>query len=289
MRTRSVGPGVVAVAALLAVSVLASGCITRTVRDTFYEDRSMWLVLRSQKKGGEEIPRGFDHPFAISPSRMAHILSRIDIRLDDKKENARVPAIATESLFALADKLAGAFQAANPNQEIAVYSIRRHKRWGVFDHEYLTSFVTYVRDDLLYIHLSRSDWEIEQKGRTERLPAPNVGDYVMKFRVIPSEAMSQVDGQSVAVEWRDPVFKRPTRTSISRTGKVVRRTILMESPLDPEEVEEDPDFTRLPENLSPETLRALADLEERRHAGEISEAEYVATRRQIIRNDPVRP
>jgi hypothetical protein len=289
MGTRTSRPAIAATAILLAVAVSASGCFTRTVRSTFFEDRNVWLVLRSEKKGTKEIDRGFNHPFAIAPARLAHILSRIDIRMEEKSGNERVPAIATETLFSLADKLTAAFQAATPNQEIAVYSIRRHKRWGVFDHRYLTSFVTYVRNDLLYIHMSRSDWEIPKQGKEERLPAPNVGDFVMKFRIVPSDAMTQVDGQSVAVEWRDPIFKRPTRTSISRTGEVVRRTVLMESPLETDEVEDDPDFKRLPDNLSPKTLRALADLEEQRHNGEISEAEYNAARRQIIRNDPVRP
>jgi hypothetical protein len=99
--------------------------------------------------------------------------------------------------------------------------------------------------------------------------------------------MTQVDGQSVAIDWRDPVFKKPTRTRVTPSGKVVRRTILMESP--EEEVSEpgkEPEYHRLPENLSSDTLRALADLEDQRHRGEISEAEYKQQRRQIIRADP---
>jgi len=276
------------VLALLVAAVTASsGCFTRTLRTTLYENSSMRIVLRSQSKGGTSIARGYDHPAAIAPVRLAHILSRIDVRTEAKQGAERSPAIPTEALYSLADQLAKAFGEANPDQEIVVYSIRRTKRFGVFDRRYLTSFVTYMLNDQLYVHLSRTDWEIPKSGKSERLPEPHVGDYVMKFRVVPSTGMSQVDGQSVAVDWRDPVFRKPTRTRVLPSGKVVRRTILMESP-EPETTEpgEEQRYRQLPENLSSDTLRALADLEDRRHRGEISEAEYSRLRVAIMRADP---
>jgi len=286
MRRRH-GANAVTLTLLAALAVAGFGCITRTLRDTVFENSSMRIVLRSQSKGGEPIVRGYEHPAAIAPVRMAHILSRIDVRTEAKKGAQRSPAIPTEALYSLADQLTKAFGEADSNQEIVVFSIRRAKRFGVFDRRYLTSFVTYMLHDQLYIHLSRTDWEIPKSGKSERLPEPRVGDYVMKFRVVPSRGMTQVDGQSVAIDWRDPVFKKPTRTRVTPSGKVVRRTILMESP--EEEVSEpgkEPEYHRLPENLSSDTLRALADLEDQRHRGEISEAEYKQQRRQIIRADP---
>ena len=39
---------------------------------------------------------------------------------------------------------------------------------------------------------------------------------------------------------------------------------------------------KLPENLSPEQLRSLADIEEERRAGRITETEYRARRRAIL-------
>jgi hypothetical protein len=41
--------------------------------------------------------------------------------------------------------------------------------------------------------------------------------------------------------------------------------------------------------LSPDTLRELADLEEERLAGEISEAQYKAKRRAILAGQPTTP
>jgi hypothetical protein len=275
------------VAVLATVTATVSGCGTRTFRETFYEDAQTRIVLRQQKKSREVVERDYHHPFAIAPVRLAHILSRIDVRTESKKGDQRSPAFATEALYVVADHLSKAFGQADSTQEIVVYFIRRDKRWGVFDRRYLTSFVTYAAEDVLYIHLSRVEWEIEKTGKQERLPEPRVGDFVMKFRVIPSKGMSLLDGQSVAVDWRSSVFQKPTRTRISPSGKVVRRTILMESPEEEEGGAGDESaFERLPENLSSSTLRQLADLEDERHRGEITEADYNARRRQIIRSDP---
>jgi hypothetical protein len=273
-------------AILVAIASVGSGCATRTIRKVYYEDSSTRIVLRHQAKSGEAVDRGYGQPVAIAPVRLAHILSRIDVRTEAKKGAQRAPAVPTEALYVIADPLSRGLLEADSSQEIAVYYTRRTKRFGIFDRHFLTSFVTYVEDDRLYIHLSRTDWEIPKSSRNERLPEPRVGVYVMDFRVLPSEGMTQVDGQSVAVAWRDPVFKKPSRTRITPRGKVVRRTILMESPEGADEATGEDTFDRLPENLSSDTLRDLANLEDERHRGKITEAEYHTRRRQIIRSDP---
>jgi len=286
MPTRSRTSTTLALAIFVAIAAVGSGCGTRTVRQTFYEDSSTRIVLRHQTQSGESVDRGYNQPIAIAPVRLAHILSRIDVRIEAKKGAQRAPAVPTEALYVVADHVSKALREADSSQEIAVYYIRRTKRFGIFDRRYLTSFVTYARDDLLYIHLSRTDWEIPKTGKNDRLPEPRVGDYVMEFRVVPSKGMTQVDGQSVAAAWRNSVFKKPSRTRITPGGGVLRRTILMESEEEPGETGAESMFERLPENLSSATLRELADLEDARHRGEITEAEYNARRRQIIRSDP---
>ena len=62
----------------LIASLLATGCITRSVKEPVFEQDQTNVFLRSQRKGGETLPKGFGHPLAISTARMAHILSRID-------------------------------------------------------------------------------------------------------------------------------------------------------------------------------------------------------------------
>ncbi len=276
----------IAAFALLAVLAGASSaCITRTVRTTVVDDGYTAVMLRSQEKGGEPIDRGFEHPVTIAPVRLAHILSRIDLRPEDGKEAKRVPAVHLDSLFTIADGMAQALQQADSSQEIVVQSIRRSRHLGIFDRNYLTSLLCYMKDDLLYIHISRSDWEVPVQ-REKRLPETHVGKYPLEFRLVVEKGMMLVDHQAVAVEWRDPIFRKPTRTRITPSGKVVRRTILMES------LEDETDYGPRPQmsdDLSPAQLRALADLEEQRRSGNISEGQYNARRNRILRGEAEAP
>jgi hypothetical protein len=264
--------------AALAVALLslAPGCITRTVRQTILDDGANQVILRSEKRGGRPVERGFDHPITIAPVRMAHILSRIDVEDDSGKKKERRPAIPTETLYPLAEALAKGLAAADPSQEVVLQSVRRSKRLAVFDRFYLTSLLVYARDDMLHVQIARSDWEIPPRRR-DQLPEPHSGEEEQDFRLLVDEGMSLEGRQSVVVDWRDAIFARPTRTRITPGGKVLRTTILMESP------EEAPPEPRpsLPD-LTPEQLRALADLEEARSQGRVSEAEYAVERSRIL-------
>lgn len=262
--------------ALALAALGASGCITRTVRQTVVDDGLNQVILRGEKKGGTPVDRGFDQPLTIAASRMAHILSRIDIENDSGKKKERRPAIPTEVLYPLADALAKGLAAADPSQEVLVQTVRRTKRFGVFDRFYLTSLLVFAKDDLLHIQVARSDWEIPPRRR-EQLPEPHTGEQEQAFRLLVDDGMSLSDAQSAVVDWRSPVFAKPSRTRITPSGKVLRTTILMES-------EEEAPAARpeLSSELTPEQLRALADLEEARRGGTLSEAEYAAERNRIL-------
>ena len=93
--------------------------------------------------------------------------------------------------------------------------------------------------------------------------------------------MAQIDRQSLAIDWRDPVFRTPSRTKVKPSGEVVRREILMESPRE-EWADGALDESAL-ENLTPDQLRALADLEEQRRRGLVNEADYRSQRRKILK------
>jgi hypothetical protein len=268
------------------------------MRETVYEKGGIDVFLRSQKKSGEVIDRGYDHPAAIAPVRLSHILSRVDARIEKKKMPERTPAIPTDQLFTVAEGLSKALEEADPNQQVVVQILRRQKRLVLFDHHYLTNFLAYVKGDFLFLHFSRIDWEVPKSRRSEKLPEPHTGKIVMDFRIHPSEAMTPADSQSVMVDWRNGIFKRPSAVRTLPGGRVVRRTILMQEAPE-EEPEEDaegagaegeadvePRVEPEPGELSAETLRDLADLADERKAGKISESEYHVRRLEILRKDP---
>jgi hypothetical protein len=268
---------------LAAVAAASSACATRAARQTVFDHDDTRVVLRSQKKGGEVVDKGFDHPVSIEPARIAHILSRVDVRHEEGRDAALAPAIPSETLYLIADGIAEGLAKADSSQEVVVQSIRRGTHWGIFGRRYLTGLLCYRKGDLLYLHISSSDGEIPnevEEQDEERLPEPRVGRYPLDFRLVVDRGMALVDRQAVAVDWRDPIFDRPTRTRMLEGGRVVRRTILMESLED----ETDPGPRRgLSEDPSPEQLRALAELGESRRRGEITESEYIAERNRVLR------
>ena len=50
-------------------TLLATGCITRSVKEPVFEQDQTSVILRSQRKGGETLPKGFGHPLTISAAR----------------------------------------------------------------------------------------------------------------------------------------------------------------------------------------------------------------------------
>lgn len=275
----------IALALLAVLALAASACITRPVKEEIWTDGYTTAYLRSEKKGSKTVHRGFQHPTTIAPVRLGHILSRIDMRRGNGEDSKRVPAIPLETLFTIGEAMSKGLSEADPDQEVVVQSLRRGKHLAVFERQYLTSLLAYVKDDLLYIHLSRSDWEIpaaKKRLKAEnRLPETHAGEYPLDFRLVIDKGMTLVDPQAVAVQWKDPIFKKPTRTRITASGRVVRREVLMESLEDPTEYEQAPQV----EELSGDQLRALADLDDARRAGEISESEYYARKNAILRGE----
>jgi hypothetical protein len=272
----------IALAAFLSWVCALTGCATTK---SVFERGGTTVKLASKR--GEKL--GLNHPIIIAPVRLSHILSRIDVRLSAKEGQQRTPAIPLQTLELIADGLTTGLREAGPDQRVVVYSIRRKKSLKIFDHKYLTSFIAYVKGENLFVHLSRTDWEIPPR-REDKLPEPKIGKFPSRFRIIPGTAMNFVDEQTVAIAWRDPIFSRPTRTRVSPSGKLIRRTILMESP---EEAEPSAPAASqsmsIPPGTSPGALRALADLEEQRQRGEINELEYTKKRREILAADAPPP
>ncbi len=259
---------------VLPLVLLMMGCGTRSVRTDVMDHAGLTVFMRHRREAGEEVERGFQHPAVISAERLSHILAAIDIQTGGIRVSERQPALHPDILQRVANGLSQGFARANVNQELGVVVVRRQRRFGIFHRKFLTSFVAYMKEDALHLHFSRVEWAVPEM-REDNLPEPRIGDRVMDFRVMPARGMHSLGPQVIAVNWHDPLFGSPVSARRGAGGEVIRRTVLMESPLPPES-------TTPPEGLSAESLRELADLEEAREKGEVTEAYYQRRRAQLI-------
>ena len=100
-----------AAVALALTAVLAAGCMTRPVKRNVYTEGRIAVSLREEKRWTRTVAKEYEHPVTIAPVRMAHILSRIDLRTTTKKGNQRMSAIPTEMLYPIAEGVSHADQA----------------------------------------------------------------------------------------------------------------------------------------------------------------------------------
>jgi len=261
---------------LLVVCLAALACGPRYARRPIESEPGVTVLLRGEKRGGEIVDLGYQHPATIAPVRVTHILSQIDVRKGADEGGTREPAVPTDLLYPAGAAISRALAKAGPGEQVVVQALRRERRL-IFTTDHVTTLLCYVKDERLVVHVRHLDDELPKDERRDQLPEPWLDRRVDEFRVVPGEAMSLVGPQEVAANWRDPAFRRPRRISVTPSG-IHRRTILMESP-DPEATSEEAERAG---ELSPETLRALADLEEARRSGRLSESEYQARRREIL-------
>jgi hypothetical protein len=266
--------------------VLASlpACGPRYTRTVVHDADDLKVLLRARIVDGRPEARDFSHPATIAGVRIAHILARLDVRMDaggGDDAGDRRPAIATDLVYPLGELLSTALAQADPSQEVVVQALRKERNLGIFTNAYYTSFVAWVKGDDLVLSLSHLD-ELVAKGEEDELREPAAGREVMAFRALPAEGVVPVGHQTLSVDWRNPVFRSPTNVRVGPGGTVVRRTILMESADPAAEAEPGPTDRAIP--ADPEILRALADLEEARRRGAVTELEYQERRRELLRS-----
>lgn len=278
-----------------AILLAAAGCGPRYVREEVFEHRNLVVSLRAQVAEGEEpaidgrVDRGFDHPVTISSVRIANILSRIDVRVEKESgDDQRQPAFETVLLYTVGEKMALAFAKADSTQEVTVQAVRTEKRFGIFTAKYLTSFTAWVAGEDLYIALSRVDWEIPKEKGDDPMPEPWPDRRFQEFKVLPAEGIIPQAEQVVAADWRNPIFREATNVRVGAGGRLLRKTILLESP-DPGGEEQEEVLSAMPLDLPADTLRELAELQEQRERGEISESLYLERRRDILRKAAEEP
>ena len=261
-------------------TLFTTGCITREVLHTVYKRNRIEVILVEQKRIATVIERGLSHPAKISAPRLANILGAIEIRGREEQVGGIRYVFEGSQVNTIAEALQSGFQRATPNQTIAVRLTSKVMQHGIFNRKHLTSFVAYVRDDLLFLHISRVDWRVPDLTKKTDPPLPRVDEHPMKFRVVPGQGMYSEGVYGVSVEWKNPVFARPLRRA-SASGKG-ERTILLEDKTPLEEPHDSGIPSTVISNLTATEFRALADLEEGRQQGTVTEGHYRRERQKIF-------
>lgn len=286
-RLRAPDPRVAAIL-LLAVLLggLLGGCAARPRRHRIMDQRVIKVDLVREVKGFRTLPKGYEHPAIISAERAKHVLGAIDIETRDGKAGGviRQPAIHPDILQPAAEALSKAFAEVGPDEEVGLMAIRKEKRLGILHKKYLTTFLAYMQDGQLYLLLRRVDWEIPRSKEQDPQPRPSRGRQPMDFRVVSGDHIFYVGTQALEIDWQNRVFRQPYKLPGATGGGKQRREILAESPVTESERNQlDKGGVGL-DDLTPDQLRALADLEDDRRSGRITEAAYQRARRQLLRN-----
>jgi hypothetical protein len=107
----------------------------------------------------------------------------------------------------------------------------------------------------------------------------------MDFRVVAGDHLYYAGPQALEIDWQNPVFRVAYRLPGSTQGTKRRREIIDRSaiPQDEHEAASDRENSVPIDELTPDQLRALADLEEDRREGRITELAYQRAKRQLLR------
>ena len=105
----------------------------------------------------------------------------------------------------------------------------------------------------------------------------------MDFRVVTGEPIYFAGPQDLEIDWRSDAFKTAFHLPGTTKGRKRKREVLESSRIPKEELAEKPGNTVGIDQLTPEQLRALADLEDDRREGRITETAYQRQRRQLLR------
>jgi hypothetical protein len=205
--------------------------------------------------------------------RLAHILSAL---ARESKPGQRDPVIRSEHVYELADGLAAALAKAGPDDEVVAIAKMRDRRFQIFTVDRVTSFRVWMATGQLYVQFFAIEQELDrdaaQKGYEVPLEPPRNAP---SWHLVAAHALAPIDDRTAAVDWRDDYWRKPVNLRV-RSGKVARRTVLMESQEDTEPV------PPVPAGSTDAQRRALDQLDVARRSGLVSEAEYQRRRRLVL-------
>lgn len=270
-----------------ALGATVAGCATRNVRHEIRNDYLTMVDLVREVRGFSVQEQGYEHPAIISPTRLSNILRALEVEMQTDEGTIRQPAIHPAILNRVSEALSDALEQAGPNEEVAVKAVRKQRRLGVFDSKFLTTFLAHVKNEQLYVALRRVDWPLPSGSEATKtknvFPDPIRERKSMDFRVVTGEPIYFAGPQDLEIDWRSDAFETAFHLPGSTKGRKRKREVLESSRIPKEEFAPEPGEAVGLDQLTPEQLRALADLEEDRREGRITETAYQRERRQLLR------
>jgi hypothetical protein len=264
--------------ASLFLALAAAACGPKLVRETVFENERVLVLIRHSVDHGKVVARGRAHPAVIADVRLAHILASISHE-DGKGE--RRPTIRSEHVYELAEGMAKAFGKAGPDDEVVGVAYGRDRRLAIFTTEKVTAFRSWVEAGgelvLEFFAIEQDPPEPAAHGSAKAWEPPaELPGGRPPFKLMPGDAQRVSGARGLAIAWRDDYYRQPVSMRI-RGGKVRRRTVLLEAPI---ESVAPAAQALLPPNLSDAQRRALDGLEAARREGLVRETEY--QRRRIL-------
>lgn len=258
----------------LALILLATACGPKLVQTTVWESDGRQVDLRHETDGGKPVPKGYDHPVAISGVRVAHILGSLAY-LDGKDK--RQPLIRSEHVYPLADGISLALREASADDELIAIAESRERRLGIFTVDTVTAFRVFVRDGQLTLGFYSIDEDLDREARQDGYKPPVGAPGGRTIRFVLDTAQAPAGPRAIAVDWRDPYYRKPKGFRANR-GRLSRRTVLMEAEGEEEELTPTP----VPSRLTDAQMEALDQLDAARRTGLVNEAEFQRRRRLIL-------
>ena len=268
-----VGKTPLACAMLLAA---VAGCGPKVVRETVHQATDLEVQLRRTLVDGEPLARGFEQPLSIAPVRVVHILASLSY---EDREGARRSVIRSKHVYELAEGLGEAFAKAGPDDEIVAFAISRDRRLGIFTVDRVTAFRAFAQQGQLLLEFYAIEENFKEDPRRDtpyEVPL-DLPTWKPTFHLLAGTGQAVSGARGLAVDWRDPVYRKPV--SLSRRGRMQRRTVLMEAP---EEEEVDPSALPIPPEVTDVQIRALDQLDAVRRSGLLTEAEFKRRRRLVL-------
>lgn len=264
--------------------MLLSSCLTRSIHHSHIKHNLIEIDFVRQVSGFTKQKLGYEHPAFISKERLVHILSALEIEARQKKGGViRQPAIHPDIVDQTAEALSKAFKEVGPDEAIGVYSIRKQMRIGILHFKYLTSFLAHIKDGHLYLSIRRVEWLVPKGREDDAYPPLRRDKKPMNFRVVTGDPIYFAGTQDLEIDWQNDVFRKDFRLPGTTSGEKRRREVLLQSPIPKDELEALQKDAIPYTELTPDQLRALADLEEQRREGTITENAYQRSKRQLLR------